>query len=206
MSPRRLVFILVFVLWAVNGTLWAWVQFSPPPPPPPKKVILLVYCDKKDQPKKVMKALENAKIPFQPRQNQSWKREVLEGFKVVNTIKSEETRKSLHLAMKSLLKVKIEGDDIRLGTSYKTKADAVKAQKLAQNKGFSFEIKENIIERTSKVTAIEVGPLEAGQESAAQEALKSLKLKENQIESREVDEAGSTTGDSPSASPSASPT
>lgn len=199
MSPRRLILILVFILWAVNGTLWAWVQFSPPPPPPPKKVLLLVYCDKKDQPKKAMKALENAKLPFSPRPNQPWKHQVQEGFKVVNTIQSDDTRKSLFLGMKNILKVKVEGQDIRLGGAYKTKAEAVKAQKAAQNKGFSFEVKENIVERTTKVTMLEVGPLEGEQENQAQEALKKLNLKEDQIESKTVDEAG---GSEPSATAS----
>ena len=201
MSPRRLLFILVFVLWAANGALWAWVQFTPPPPPPPQKVMVMVYCDKKDLHKKVSKALDEAKLTYQVRPNHPWKHKVQEGFLVVNTIPSEGTRKGLYLAMKGLLKVKIVGDDIRLGGAYKTKAEAAKAQKAAKNKGYDFEIKENIVDRTSKVVMVEIGPLEETQTGDVDEALKKFNFKEDQKESRSVEEDAPDATASPSATP-----
>jgi hypothetical protein len=197
MSPRRLVLILVFVLWAVNGALWAWVQFTPPPPPPPQKTTLMVYFEKKDPHKKVAKALEDAKIPFQLRPGQPWKHQVHEGFIVVNTIPSESTRKALFQGMKSLMPVKLVGDDIRLGVSYKTKAEASKAQKGAKVKGFEFEVKENIVEKTTKVVMIEIGPVEGDALTHAEDLLKKLNVKEEQIESK-----SDSSGPSSTASPS----
>jgi hypothetical protein len=189
MSPRRIVFILVLVLWAVTGSLWAWVQFTPPPPPPPTQTQMMVYCEKKDVPKKIAKALEEAKLPFELRQNQPWKHKVQEGFLVINTIPSESTRKALFAGMKSLMPVKIVGEDIRLGGAYKTRQDAVKAQKMAKVKGFEFEIIDNIVDKTTKVPMIELGPLDPDQLKLAEQTLEKFHLKEEQIDSKTLEPA-----------------
>lgn len=202
MSPRRLIFILVLLLWVVNGALWAWVQFTPPPPPPPKKLHILVYCEKKDLSKKIQSAAEG-KFTVEVLVNQPWKHPVQEGFLVVNTIPSEDTRKALHAAMKTLLPVKIVGEDIRLGTTYKSKAEANKALLNAKNKGYEFKIKDNIVDKTTKVIVVKLGPLEEGSPSytEAQDFLKKFNLKEGQTEEVPLEgEAGGSTPE-PSATP-----
>lgn len=178
---RRLILIVVAFLWVTNGALLAWVKLTPPPPPPAEKKVLLVYCDKKDQPKKISKALEALSLKPETRPNQAWKHDVQEGFIVVNRVNDPDVRKGLFAGMKSILPVKIVGDDIRLGTSYKTKPEAVKALNGARNKGFTFQVVDNIVSKTTKVTVIRVSAIEDEQVAQAEEALKKLNLAEAQI-------------------------
>lgn len=178
---RRLLLIVVAFLWVTNGVLLAWVKMTPPPPPPAEKKMLLVYCDKKDQPKKVSKALEGVNLKPEIRSNQPWKHEVLEGYIVVNRVTDPDVRKGILAGMKSLLPVKIVGDDIRLGGVYKTKPEAVKAATGARNKGFTFQVVENKVTKTTKVQVVRVASVEDQQVSQAEEALKKLNLAENQI-------------------------
>lgn len=178
---RRLLLVVVAILWVTNGALLAWVKMTPPPPPPAEKKELLVYCDKKDQPKKITKALEALSLKPEVRPNQPWKHDVQEGFIVVNRVNDAEVRKGLWAGMKSILPVKIVGDDIRLGTTYKTKPDAVKALNAARNKGFTFQVVDNIVSKTTKVAVIRVSPIEDEQVSQAEEVLKKLNVPEAQI-------------------------
>lgn len=178
---RRLLLVVVAILWVTNGALLAWVKMAPPPPPPAEKKELLVYCDRKDQPKKIAKALEALSLKPEVRPNQPWKHEVQEGFIVVNRVNDAEVRKGLWAGMKSSLPVKIVGDDIRLGAIYKTKPEAVKALNGARNKGFTFQVVDNIVNKTTKVTLIRVSPIGDDQVSQAEEALKKLNVTDAQI-------------------------
>ena len=178
---RRLLLIVVAILWVTNGALLAWVKLTPPPPPPAQKKMLMVYCDKKDQPKKITKAFEALSLKPETRPNQPWKHDVQEGFIVVNRVNDEEVRKGLVAGMKNLLPVKIVGDDIRLGTTYKTKADATKALTNARNKGFTFQVVDNIVSKTTKVSVVRVSPIDDEQVSQAEEALKKLNVSDDQI-------------------------
>lgn len=178
---RRLLLVVVAILWVTNGALLAWVKMTPPPPPPAEKKELLVYCDKKDQPKRIAKALEALSLKPEVRPNQPWKHDVQEGFIVVNRVNDAEVRKGLWAGMKSILPVKIVGDDIRLGTTYKTKPDAVKALNAARNKGFTFQVVDNIVSKTTKVAVIRVSPIEDEQVSQAEEVLKKLNVPDAQI-------------------------
>jgi len=178
---RRLLLIVVAVLWVTNGALLAWVKIAPPPPPPAEKKALLVYCDKKDQPKKIAKALEALSLKPEVRPNQPWKHDVQEGFIVVNRVNDAEVRKGLWAGMKSTLPVKIVGDDIRLGNTYKTKPEAVKALNGARNKGFTFRVVDNIVSKTTKVSVVRVSSIDDEQVSQAEEALKKLNVSDAQI-------------------------
>jgi len=100
---------------------------------------------------------------------------------VVNRVNDAEVRKGLWAGMKSILPVKIVGDDIRLGTTYKTKPDAVKALNAARNKGFTFQVVDNIVSKTTKVAVIRVSPIEDEQVSQAEEVLKKLNVPDAQI-------------------------
>ncbi|MBX3171660.1 MAG: hypothetical protein KF760_29895 [Candidatus Eremiobacteraeota bacterium] len=178
---RRLLLIVVAFLWVTNGVLLAWVKMTPPPPPPAEKKLLLVYCEKKDQPKKVSKVLEGLNLKPEIRSNQAWKHEVQEGFIVVNRVTDPDVRKGIFAGMKNLLPVKIVGDDIRLGGVYKTKPEAAKAAAGARNKGFTFQVVDNIVTRTTKVQVVRVASIEETKAGEAEEALKKLNLNENQI-------------------------
>lgn len=195
---RRLLLIVVAFLWVTNGALLAWVKLTPPPPPPAEKKLLLVYCDKKDQPKKVSKALEGLNLKTEVRSNQAWKHEVQEGFIVVNRVNDPDVRKGILAGMKSLLPVKIVGDDIRLGGVYKTKPEAVKAVGNARNKGFTFQVVDNIVTKTTKVQVVRVASIEETQVGEAEAALKKLNLNENQIVVESLDKPA---GASPTPSP-----
>ena len=186
MTPRRLLIIIIGFLWLLTGGLWAWVQLTPPPAPPPVQTLLTAYCGKNDAPKKIAKALESAKIPFEIVPDQDWKHPVQEGFLVVCTIKSEGTRKALLPGMKVLGSVKIVGEDIRLGGPYKAKPAAVKIQKTAKAKGFDFQVVDNIVEKTSKTTALRLGPLTPEQLTLAEETLRKSGLKPDQMVSEEA--------------------
>lgn len=159
----------------------AWVKMTPPPPPPAEKKVLSVYCDKKDQPKKVSKALEALSLKTETRSNQAWKHEVQEGFIVVNRVTDPDVRKGIFAGMKSQLPVKIVGDDIRLGGVYKTKPEAAKAASGARNKGFTFQVVDNIVTKTTKVQVVRVSSVEESQIGAAEEVLKKLNIGDNQI-------------------------
>lgn len=190
---RRLLILILGVLWLTNGALLAWVKMTPPPPPPAEKKQLLVYCDKKDQPKKVVKALEGLSLKAEIVNNQPWKHEVQEGFIVVNRVTDPDVRKGIMAGMKSLLPVRIVGDDIRLGGVYKTRPEAVKASNGAKNKGFTFQIVENKFMKTTKVTVVEVSPLDDDKAGPATEAVKKIPIPEDQIVLESVaDSAGAS--------------
>ncbi len=178
---RRLLLIVVAFLWVTNGALLAWVKLTPPPPAPAEKKLLLVYCEKKDQPKKVSKILEGLNLKAEVRANQAWKHEVQEGFIVVNRVTDPDVRKGIFAGMKGQLPVKLVGDDIRLGGVYKTKPEATKAVGGARNKGFTFQVVDNIVTKTTKVQVVRVSSLDDTQVEAAEAALKKLNLHENQI-------------------------
>jgi len=195
---RRLLLIIIGVLWITNGALLAWVKMTPPPPPPAEKKQLLVYCDKKDQSKKVTKALEALNLKPEIRANQPWKHEVQEGFIVVNRVNDPDVRKGIMAGMKSLLPVKIVGDDIRLGNTYKTKPEATKALNGAKNKGFTFQIVDNIVTKTTRVQVVTVSPVDDAQAAPAVEAVKKIPIPENQIVLESLDQpAGATATPAP---------
>jgi hypothetical protein len=189
---RRLLLIIVGVLWITNGALLAWVKMTPPPPPPAEKKQLIVYCDKKDQSKKVTKALEALSLKPEIRASQPWKHDVQEGFIVVNRVNDPDVRKGIMAGMKSLLPVKLVGDDIRLGNVYKTKAEATKALNGAKNKGFTFQIVDNIVNKTTKVSMVTVAPIEDAQAGPAVEALKKIPLSEEQIKVEPMEQPAAT--------------
>jgi len=178
---RRLLLIVVALMWLTNGVLLAWVKMTPPPPPPAEKKVMSIYCDKKDQAKKVSKALEGLGFKPEIRANQPWKHEVQEGFIVVNRVNDPDVRKGIFAGMKSSLPVKIVGDDIRLGGVYKSKPEANKAASGARNKGFTFQVVDNVVTKTTKVQVVRVASVDDDQVSQAEEALKKLNLAENQI-------------------------
>ncbi|MFN8612257.1 MAG: hypothetical protein U0931_32225 [Vulcanimicrobiota bacterium] len=178
---RRLLLIVIGVLWVTNGALLAWVKMTPPPPPPAEKKQLSVYCDKKDQAKKATKALEALGLKPEILSNQPWKHEVQEGFIVVNRVTDPDVRKGIMAGMKSLLPVKIVGDDIRLGGVYKTRPEAVKALNGAKNKGFTFQIVDNIVTKTTKVAVVQVTSLDDDKAGPAVEAVKKASIPEDQV-------------------------
>lgn len=178
---RRLLLIVVAVLWVTNGALLAWVKMAPPAPPPAEKKLLLIYCDKKDQPKKVSKALEGLDLKPEVRPNQPWKHDVQEGFIVVNQVNDPDVRKGIFAGMKGLLPVKIVGDDIRLGGVYKSKAEASKAVANAGKKGFTFQVVDNIVTKTTKVPVVRVSAVAEDRVSQVEDALKKLNVDEKQI-------------------------
>ncbi|MBS2036410.1 hypothetical protein JST97_15575 [bacterium] len=195
---RRLLLIVLGFLWVTNGALLAWVKMTPPPPPPAEKKHLLVYCDKKDQVKKVVKALDGLALKTEILTNQPWKHEVQEGFIVVNRVTDPDVRKGIMAGMKSLLPVRIVGDDIRLGGVYKTRPEAVKASNGAKNKGFTFQIVENIVTKTTKVSVVEVAAVDDDKAGQAVEAVKKIPLAENQIV---LESVGESAGASPTPTP-----
>lgn len=187
MSPRRLVLILLLLLWAVNGALLAWVKSAGPPPGPETRTLLKVFADKPAQAASIRKALDGAKLPVSALTNQPWKREVTEGFRAVLTHTDEELRKALFTGMRNKkLGVKIVGDEIQLGGVYKTKAEASKASASAGKQGFAFQVVENRVTKTTKTVLLKVGPLTEEERAQADEALDKLKLKPEQIEAEEV--------------------
>lgn len=195
---RRLLLIVVAFLWVTNGALLAWVKMTPPPPPPAEKKLLMVYCDKKDQSKKVSKVLEGLNLKPEIRSNQPWKHEVQEGFIVVNRVTDPDVRKGIFAGMKSLLPVKIVGDDIRLGGVYKSKPEASKAATGARNKGFTFQVVDNIVTKTSKVQVVRVASIEETQAREAEDALGKLNLDESQIVIESLDKpAGASSTPTP---------
>ncbi len=187
MSPRRLVFILVLLLWVVNGALLAWVKSAGAPPGPETRTLLKVFAEKPPQAASIRKALDAAKLPVSAISNQPWKREVTEGFRAVLTHTDAELRKALFTGMRNKkLTVKIVGDEIQLGGVYKTKAEASKASAAAGKQGFAFQVIENRVMKTTKTVLLKVGPLSDEERTQAEEALEKLKLKPEQIETEEV--------------------
>ena len=189
MSPRRIVFILVLVLWLVNGGLLAYVLTSAPPPPPPSKTRLMVRVEKPDQAKSIEKALEALKIEVKSESNVPWKHDVVDGFKVYLANSDAELRKAMLTSLKNnKLPVKMVGEEILLGGTYKTKALAAKAKANADKAGFSFTVGENHVMKTSKVVVLTSAALDQEMLDKAQEALKAFKLKDEQVET-EVEQA-----------------
>lgn len=186
---RRLLLIVVAVLWVTNGALLAWVKMTPPPPPPAEKKLLMVYCDKKDQPKKVSKALEGLGLKPEIRPNQAWKHDIQDGFIVVNRVNDPDVRKGIFAGMKGLLPVKIVGDDIRLGGIYKNKAEAGKAVSGAGKKGFTFQTVDNIVSKTTKVSMVRVASVEEDKVAEVEDALKKLNVDEKQIVVESIESA-----------------
>ena len=194
---RRLLLIVVALMWLTNGVLLAWVKMTPPPPAPAEKKIMSIYCDKKDQAKKVIKALEALSFKTEIRANQPWKHEVQEGFIVVNRVNDPEVRKGIFAGMKSSLPVKIVGDDIRLGNIYKSKPEANKAASGARNKGFTFQVVDNIVTKTTKVQMVRIPSVDDQQVELANEALKKLSIDEKQIEVESAEPSGASATPAP---------
>ncbi len=198
MFGRRILFIVILIAWLVNGGLLAYVLTSAPPPPPPSKTRLIVRVEKPDQAKSIAKALEALKVETKSQSAVPWKREVVDGFKVYLSNSDPDLRKAMLTSLKNnKLPVKMVGEEILLGNSYKTKALATKAKANADKAGFAFSIDENRVMKTVKVVVLTSEPLDAELLGKAEEALKSFKLKDDQVE---------TQVESESATPSASPT
>lgn len=190
MSPRRLVFLLVLCLWATTGALWAWVKASAPAPND-GKVRVVVRTDNQQLSKKIQKALEGAGVPAEWKANQPWKREVVDGYKVYLTQNNPDLKKALGSAMTMKgLPIRSAEGELQLGGTYKNKADANKARANAQSKGFTFQVKENRVMRTIKAYQITVGPVDEEGHATADQALAKFKLKQDQISTQDVAEAG----------------
>jgi hypothetical protein len=201
MSGRRILFIVILIAWLVNGGLLAYVLTSAPPPPPPSKTRLIVRVEKPDQAKGIAKALEALKVETKSQSAVPWKREVVDGFKVYLSNSDADLRKAMLTSLKNnKLPVKMVGEEILLGNSYKTKALAAKAKANADKAGFAFSIDENRVMKTVKVVVLTSQPLDAELLSKAEEALKNFKLKDDQVETQVESETAE------SATPSASPT
>ena len=206
---RRLALVLVLILWVANGIVLAWVKMTPPPAAPPRQVELHVYCEKPDQAKKVVKVLREGGFSPQSSPNVAWKHDVLEGYRLVISMSQEDLLKSMLASMKiKKLQVKIVGSEIQLGGVYKTKAEAGKARAAAMKQDYTFEVRENHQMRTSKVTLVKVGPLGEEQQGKAEEILAKLRLKPEQIETKDLESdtgAGGEPVESTSPDASASP-
>lgn len=187
MSPVRIVLVLVTVLWLVTGALLAWVKSAAPPPGPETRTILRVFAEKPALAGAMRKAFDKHQLPVSALADQAWKREVTEGFRAILMQSDEELRKALFTGMKNGgLAVSLKGEEIQLGGVYKTQAEAQKAQKAATAKGFSFEIVDNRVMKTSKTVLLKVGPLTSEQRTQAETVIEQLKLKPEQVESEEV--------------------
>jgi hypothetical protein len=186
MSPRRLVFLLVLLLWATNGALLAWVKVAGPSTGA-DKVLVVVHSDNQAAAKKMQKALEAAGLPVEYKSNQSWKREVVDGYKVYLTQANPDLRKALSSAMTMKgLPVKSGDGELQLGGTYRTKADANKARANAQTKGFSFQVKENRVQRSIKASQLIVGPVDEEGRATADQTLAKFKLKPDQVTTEDV--------------------
>ena len=198
MPARRLLFFLVLILWVCNGALWAWVKASAPAEGP-DHVRLIVRSESAAQAKKLQKALEGAGLQADMRPNQPWKHEVIEGYKVYITQSNKDLAGPMAQGMRNKgLSVKVVGDEIQLGGTYKTKADANKAKAQAARADFTgFQVREHRVQRTAKAYVLKLGPLDGEQHEKVQGLLAKFQLKPEQIETESVADAAAT----PSATP-----
>lgn len=186
MSPRRLLFILVLLLWGTNGVLLAWVKLGGGNTGA-GKVLVVVHSDNQAAAKKMQKALEGAGLSVNYKSNQPWKREVVDGYKVYLTQANPDLRKALASAMTMKgLPVKSGDGELQLGGTYKSKADANKARANAQAKGFSFQVKENRVQRSVKAFQLSVGPVDEDGRATADQTLAKFKLKPDQVSTEDV--------------------
>lgn len=185
MPPRRLLFILVLVLWVINGSLLAWVKLDGGAPAP--QVVLSVYTEKGPEAAKLKKEFTEAGLPVEQSGNQPWKHEATEGFRVFLRQSDAGLRKSIFQSMRiKKLPVKLTKEDVQFGPVYKTRGEAVRAQKQAASSNYTFDVEENRVQRTSKAFLLKVGPLTADQKGSADTVLAKYNLKPEQTSTTDV--------------------